>query len=359
MKRKTNIHSSLPPQTGKAAFSKLLASAELSLEKSQKILEALPSIKLIYILKLREAFFSLYTQGMDIDLERVCELKIKKRSSSIFINRINNLLKAIELIEKTTPKTAIDARFFEKLHSLVEKDFGKIKEDVGHIRKRQNWIGPKDCSIEEAFFLPPPPSKVPELLRELSSYIDKEEKPLLQIGISFAHFLGIHPFMDGNGRVARLLPAALMKKKKILNSSVLYLSEYFLIHRIEYLKELQDLTMKKDWGKWLKLYSKAIKEESQTLSIRLGMIASFYHKLDKILKDELSYSERKKVLIFLFQHPVFTHALLKKKVPLAPRLIKKALDILVKKKAIIKKEHSLLIVPQLFTIALKKKKPGF
>lgn len=359
MKTKQNILSSLPPSYGKARIEKLLVKARLSLEKSQKILLQFPSNRLIYILKLREAFLSLYTQGMDIDLEAVCELKIKNKSSSVFIKRINNYLKAIEQIEKINEKTVFDAHFWEKLHSLVEKDFDKIKQDVGQIRERQNWIGPKDCSIEEAFFLPPPHSKVPALLHELSSYINTQEEPLLQIGISFAHFLGIHPFMDGNGRVARLIPAALLKKKNCLSSAILYLSEYFLFHRIEYLKELHHLTMKKNWNKWLSFYAKAICQESRKLSIRLAKLSSLYLALDKTLSDDLTPSQRKKIIIFLFEHPVFTTAFLKKKVLISPALIKKAVSALVKNKAVAKKKNSLFVVTPLFKIAFKKKKPGF
>lgn len=359
MKTKHNTLAPLPLHVDKARYQKLLVKAEHYVEESQKILQQFPSSKIIYILKLREAFLSLYTQGMDIDLEKVCELQIKKKSTSLFIKRIKNHMQAIQLIEKVNKKTAFDGAFWKKLHALVEKDFNKIKEDVGHIRGRQNWIGPKDCTIEEAFFLPPSADKVHSLLKELSSYINKEEEPLLQLGITFAQFLGIHPFMDGNGRIARLIPAALMKKKGKLNSAILYLSDYFLFHRLEYLKNLHYLTMKKDWDKWLSFYCRALEEESYKLSLRLHKLDILYRSIDKALAQDLSHSERKKTLLFLFEHPVFTLAHLKKKVTISPSLIKKCLRILIKKKTITKKGSSLFIVRPLLKIAQKKRSPAF
>ncbi|MCX6991199.1 MAG: Fic family protein, partial [Chlamydiae bacterium] len=214
----------LPPKTDQALYKRRLKKAYAHIEECSRLLNQLPSKKYAHILQLREAFFSLYTQGMPIDIKELSLLKAQKKKN-IFLKRIKSYLKAITSL---TPKTRFSIPFWENLHALIENDFGKINKEIGSIRRSQNWIGPKDCPMEEAYCLPPPPEDVPTLLRKLSAYIDREEDPLLQLGIAFAEFLIIHPFMDGNGRCARVFIAAFLYKKKLLNAPILFLSEYFL-----------------------------------------------------------------------------------------------------------------------------------
>ena len=102
------------------------------------------------------------------------------------------------------------------------------KEQNGKFRKRQNWIGPKGCTQKEAYFLPPLYTKVPQAMKELQLYGNKQEKdPLVQLAIYFAQLLIIHPFMDANGRLARCVIPLFLYKKKIIPAPRFYLSAYW------------------------------------------------------------------------------------------------------------------------------------
>jgi Fic family protein len=111
----------------------------------------------------------------------------------------------------------------------------------GELRQSQNWIGPAGCTLDEATFVPPPSQSVPEVLGALERFLHEDETlPLLiKIGLAHAQFETIHPFLDGNGRVGRLLITFLLCESGVLQKPVLYLSHYFKRHRQAYYELLQ------------------------------------------------------------------------------------------------------------------------
>jgi len=333
MKRNQYSPPTLPPKIDIALYKRRLKKAYAHIEECNRLLNELPSKKCAYILQIRESFLSLYSQGMPIDIKEICLLKAEK-TKNIFAKRISNYLKALTSL---TRKTRFSIPFWENLHSHLENDFGKIYKEIGSIRKMQNWIGPKDCSIEEAYCLPPPPKDVPTLLRKLSTYINREEDPLLQLGISFAEFLIIHPFMDGNGRCARVFIAAFLYKKKLLDAPILFLSEYFLTERPDYLKNLHYLTKEKQWDDWLSFYCKGIELEAKFLAARLKKITALYDRVKKMMPLTMNEGQKKKTLRFLFQNPVFR----------SDQLPKEVAKILKRKKILVKTDSFLSFNPLL------------
>lgn len=162
---------------------------------------------------------------------------------------------ALRAVQKQPP---LSIPFLCALHRLVKID--APKKDAGHIRTRQNWIGPEGRPKEEAYFFPPKPSDVKPALHALLKYLRQEGDPLLQLAIGMAQFLIIHPFMDGNGRVARLLiPYYLMRR----GLPPLYLSAYFKSTRLQYLKTLYDISAEGNMDGWIAYFLKGIRVTAQ------------------------------------------------------------------------------------------------
>ncbi len=156
-----------------------------------------------------------------------------------------------------------------KIHAIVKQD-GPNPQDIGKIRTRQNWIGPEGSPIEKAYFFPPPPSDLAKHLRALEWYLAKTDlDPLVQIAIAFAQFLAIHPFMDGNGRVARILVPIFAVKKKLLRHPVLFLSPYIKKTRSLYMRRLFEITEKNQWEGWILYFLKAVEISARRMSFRL------------------------------------------------------------------------------------------
>lgn len=155
-------------------------------------------------------------------------------------------------------KKRLGKRFFCLIQARLKQDSLR-PEDIGRFRKRQNWIGPRGCKIEDAYFYPPPASKIDSLFRNLETYLEsKETDPLLQTAIGFAQFLIIHPFMDGNGRAARIFIPIYAMKRGLISHPALLLSAYFEDHRNEYFQKLYQLTETENWEDWIVFFLKGV-----------------------------------------------------------------------------------------------------
>ncbi|MBS0624589.1 MAG: Fic family protein [Verrucomicrobia bacterium] len=154
-------------------------------------------------------------------------------------------------------KKGFNGAFFCALHKTFKGGSGKFREE-------QNWIGPHGKSIDEAYYLPPTANRVPALMKNLSTYLSrKTEEPLVQLAIAFAQLLIIHPFMDGNGRVARALVPAFLWKRKLISKPYFFLSRYIRAHRLAYYQKLYDISEESEWEEWILFFLRGIKEEAE------------------------------------------------------------------------------------------------
>ncbi len=158
-------------------------------------------------------------------------------------------------------KKPLNLHFLCQVHALVKKD-GSNPKEIGRFRTKQNWIGPQGCSIDEAYFFPPEPKKVRPHMRNLLHYLRMKEKdPLVQLAIFFAQFLIIHPFMDGNGRVARIFIPVWLWKKELIAKPALFLSSYFERNRLQYFRKLFAISEKRAWEDWIIYFLKGVAEQ--------------------------------------------------------------------------------------------------
>ncbi|HOM27907.1 MAG TPA: Fic family protein [Deltaproteobacteria bacterium] len=154
----------------------------------------------------------------------------------------------------------------------------------GEFRKVQNWIGPPGCRIEEASYVPPPPELVPELMASLEAFLqDDSLPPLVQIGLAHYQFEAIHPFMDGNGRMGRLLVILFLIERGVLPTPLLYLSAFFEATRDTYYRCLRRVDTEGDWEGWLSYFFTGIARQAEDALDRAesinDIIASWRHSV--------------------------------------------------------------------------------
>lgn len=156
-------------------------------------------------------------------------------------------------------------RLIRKIHAELMQGVRGGRLQPGELRASQSWIGPAGCSLATATFVPPPPHEVPQALADLERFLhDGGGLPLLvQVGLAHAQFETIHPFLDGNGRIGRLLIAFLLTEKRLLAKPMLYLSHYFKQRRAEYYERLQAVRDAGDWEGWLAFFLDGVTEVSQ------------------------------------------------------------------------------------------------
>lgn len=182
--------------------------------------------------------------------------------------------------------------------------------EPGELRRTQNWIGPGGCTLNNAVFVLPPPHVVPQALSDLEKFLHGEDElPLLiKIGLAHAQFETIHPFLDGNGRIGRLLITFLLCEGGVLHKPVLYLSHYFKINRQTYYERLQAVRDHGAWEDWLRFFLCGVAEVSEQAARTAGRIITLREAHRNLIVENLGYSAGNghRVLERLYQHPIIS-----------------------------------------------------
>lgn len=175
------------------------------------------------------------------------------------VKEVINHVRALEAGQDLYQKLPISSRLIRKLHKVLMEDVRGQNQDPGQLRRIQNWIGPSRL-IKEATFVPPPPKQMRDALSDWERYLhsDPEDPPLIQCALTHYQFEAIHPFLDGNGRIGRLLITLFLCESGTLSQPLLYLSDFFELNREEYYRRLLAVSQEGDWYGWLDFFLRGI-----------------------------------------------------------------------------------------------------
>jgi Fic family protein len=180
------------------------------------------------------------------------------------VDEVVNYVRAMKHGLARLRELPLSVRLIREIHEQLMDGVRGGRLTPGELRRSQNWIGPGGARLSEATFVPPPPDVVPEALGALEVFLNaRDELPLLvKIGLAHAQFETIHPFLDGNGRVGRLLITFLLTQGGVLEKPVLYLSHFLKQHRQEYYDRLQAIRDHGDWEGWLTFFLTGVEQVS-------------------------------------------------------------------------------------------------
>lgn len=242
----------------------LLSKADRVLGRLDGSIRTLPNPDLFVFMYVRkEAVLSSQIEGTQSSLNDVLEAEaaILNPQRPSDVEEVLNYVRAMNHGLERLATLPLSIRLIREIHDVLLSDVRGGNRNPGELRQIQNWIGPAGCTIKDASFVPPPPQQVQDVLGDLESFLHDESLPvLIQIGLAHAQFETIHPFLDGNGRVGRLLISFLLYEREILQTPVLYISHYFKRHRQEYYDRLQATRERGDWESWLKFFLEGITE---------------------------------------------------------------------------------------------------
>jgi len=331
----------LPPSPAVALddeLLELLSRADRALGRLDGSTEALPNPDLFVMMYVRkEAVLSSQIEGTQASLADVLELEAKVLDPSIpadvaeVVNYVNALNYGIERV-KTLP---LSLRLVSEIHARLMEGTRGQERNPGDFRRSQNWIGPAGCNLNTARFIPPAPDDMKAALGEWENFLH-DERPMpimLKVGLAHAQFETIHPFLDGNGRVGRLLVTFLLCERNVLIRPLLYLSHYFKLNRLEYYDRLQAVREKGDWEGWLKFFLRGVAtvaDEAATTARRIVALREEQREqirtsFGRTTPDALQLHEQ------LFQHPFVTITLVQqmtgKEFPAASRLVKQMVQL--------------------------------
>ena len=203
----------------------------------------------------------------------------------------------------------LSTRLICEIHERLMRGVRGKERQPGEIRRSQNWIGPAGCTLNEASFVPPPPSQVPESLGDLEKFLHDrhlEMPALIKVGLAHAQFETIHPFLDGNGRAGRLLITFFLCEREILSRPVLYISHYFRRHQQRYYDLLQAVRDRGDWEAWLKFFLQGLAAVSKEATDTARAIVSLREAHRETITRDFGRAAGNglAVLEYLFQRPI-------------------------------------------------------
>ena len=257
-----------PPVALSGALQVQLSRADRAVGRLDGSVEILPNPDLFIFMYVRkEAVLSSQIEGTQSSLTDLLAAEAEltgNRAAAGDVGEVINYVGAMNHGLSRLAELPISVRLIKEIHERLMRGVRGSHLTPGETRTTQNWIGPGECSLADATFVPPPPHQVATLLGDLERFLHtQDELPMLiKIGLAHAQFETIHPFLDGNGRVGRLLISFLLTEKRVLLKPVLYLSHYFKRYRQEYYDRLQAVRDHGDWESWLMFFLKGVEEVS-------------------------------------------------------------------------------------------------
>jgi Fic family protein len=246
----------------------LLSQADRALGRLDGAMEILPDPDLFLFMYLRkEAVLSSQIEGTEASLLDVLKFEAEalEPDAPKDVGEVVNYVAAINYGLARLQELPLSLRLIREIHAQLLSGVRGEDRSPGEFRTSQNWIGPRGCSLATARYVPPPPHEMQQALGNLERFL-YESVPmplLLKVGMVHAQFETIHPFLDGNGRVGRLLITFLLCQNGALNKPLLYLSYYFRQNRTEYYDRLQAVRDRGDWEGWLKFFLRGVRDVSR------------------------------------------------------------------------------------------------
>jgi len=286
----------------------LLAEASRSIGQLDMFSEYVPNVDLFIRMHVtKEATQSSKIEGTQTNIEEaiLSEKNIDPEKRDDW-EEVQNYIKALNSAIERLDSLPMSGRLIKETHKLLLTGVRGEHKLPGEFRKSQNWIG--GASLKDAVFIPPPCTEVPELMSDLEKFLnnDQIEVPdLIKIAIAHYHFETIHPFLDGNGRIGRLLITLYLMDKKLVKKPVLYLSDFFDKHRTIYYDNLMTVRLKNDLIQWIKFFLTGIIETSEKSISTFNKILKLKAKADEHILKLGSTAKKAKILLDeLFKKPI-------------------------------------------------------
>jgi Fic family protein len=224
------------------------------------------------------------------------------------VREVHNYVKALDYGLERLKTLPISLRLIRELHEKLMRGVRGGNLTPGEFRHTQNWIGPAGSTIMTATYVPPPVDEMNQALSDLEKFIhaSTDIPALARAAMIHYQFEAIHPFLDGNGRVGRLLMALLLAEWNILPQPLLNLSVYFERYRQEYYDHLLVVSQRDDWDAWLRFFLRGVSAQSRDSITRMERLGSIRAKYQPLVESEKNSERMAAVVDFLFGRPIFS-----------------------------------------------------
>ncbi len=257
----------------------------------------------------REAVLSSRIEGTqaslsDLFLHEAGDMRRPKGDVVEVVNYVRALEQGIQLLERLP----ISVRLMNEIHAVLLQGVRGQEKRPGELRNEPVWIGSEGTSLGEARYVPPPASMVRDLMQDLEQFCndDLELPPLVQCALLHYQFEAIHPYLDGNGRIGRLLITLFLCWKGVLPKPLLYLSAYFERDRTAYYDQLLNLSATGNWEAWLSYFLRGVAQQAQDAIRRIRSVRELQEKYRQLLQERRESANALRMVDELFASPFMT-----------------------------------------------------
>lgn len=259
---------------------RILVAANKSLAVLEGISSRIPNMNLFVSMYVRkEALMSSQIEGTQATLEDVLDPMIETNTNRNVADVVN-YIKATEYAIGRLHTLPLCNRLIKETHAVLMENVRGQEKSPGEFRYSQNWIGGQGSTLHNARYIPPCPEDMEAAMSDLERYINSEDKLDFLIRAALIHyqFETIHPFLDGNGRVGRLLITLFLMENKVLTTPALYISHFLKKNRVEYYDRMTEVRSKGNYEQWIRFFLTAILESSQDAVSTINQLTTLHEK---------------------------------------------------------------------------------
>ena len=244
----------------------------------------------------KEALLSSQIEGTQCTLEDILNPMIEENTNRD-VSDVVNYIRATEFALERLKTLPLCNRLIKETHAVLLESVRGQEKNPGEFRYSQNWIGGQGSTLKNARYIPPNPEDMLTAMSDLEKYINSDDTldPLIQAALIHYQFETTHPFLDGNGRVGRLLITLFLMEKDILSTPALYISYYLKMNRIEYYDRMTQVRRTGDYEQWISFFLQAFADSAEDAIHTIDRLTALHDKSTKLF-DSLTKRQRTSVL---------------------------------------------------------------
>ncbi len=254
----------------------------------------------------KEALISSQIEGTQCTLDDVLDPEVEA-NVNLDVSDVINYVKATQYALKRLESFPLCCRLIREIHGVLMEGVRGQDKTPGEFRISQNWIGPANCSIKEARYIPPNVDDMKNAMSDLEKYINEnvEYDPLIRVALIHYQFETIHPFLDGNGRIGRLLILLYLMEQGLLAKPVIYISYFLKKNQIEYYDRISEVRRSGNYEQWIKFFLEAV-SKAATDSLKTIQQLSALHdtNIERLPKTTRSKDNLRAVFNYIEQYPI-------------------------------------------------------
>ena len=297
-----------PPITISDALLAKLIEANQQIAFLDGLSARIPSMKLFVSMYIRkEALLSSQIEGTQCTLDDILNPFLDENVNRD-VSDVINYIKATEYALQRLQEMPLCNHLIREIHKVLLSDTRGAEKNPGEFRYSQNWIGGQGSTLRTARYIPPNPENMHEAISQLEKYIHAEDSlnPLIQAALIHYQFETIHPFLDGNGRIGRLLITLFLMEKNVLSTPALYISYYLKLNRVEYYDRMTEVRRTGDYEQWIFFFLQAFTDSARDAITAIDQLTALHQESVNTINSFTQRQQKNllKLLSYLEAHPI-------------------------------------------------------